>query len=152
MHVSSGEPGQGWKRSVKWLRLAVVLLIGTWLVVLTQQPTAIIVAGAAAVAVLLFRFRFTEQRFDLLIDRQPVRLHMYTDVSDRTWIRWTSGETTVRACIGEGRGSRWADYEIVLDEKSYRLRIWIRPLGDGYMISNYGREFEMAVLRNTYCC
>jgi hypothetical protein len=151
MDVSTAEPGGKWKRWVKWLRLTVVLLAGIWLVKLSHHNAAVWLAWIAAVVVLMYRFRITEQRFDLLVDRQPVQVNLYTDASRRTWIKWKSQRTAILSCIREPYSTGWVDHEIALDGKQYRLRILVKPIGDGYMISNHGRGFEMVVLRHTYC-
>eukprot|EP01034_Spumella_vulgaris_P035495 gene35495-43762_t len=81
----------------------------------------------------------------------PVQVNLYTDASRRTWIKWKSQRTAILSCIREPYSTGWVDHEIALDGKQYRLRILVKPIGDGYMISNHGRGFEMVVLRHTYC-
>jgi hypothetical protein len=150
MNVSTGEPDGKWKTWVKWILLAGVTLGGSWAVGLSQQDIGVSLGYAVTVGVLIYRFHITGQRFDLLIDRHPVRVNLYTDKSRRTWIDWKSQGTAARSCIRESYCTGWVDYEIALQGKQYQLRIFVKPIGDGYMISNYGRGFDMVVLRHTY--
>jgi hypothetical protein len=101
---------------------------------------------------MLYRYRLSEQRFELLIEQRPVRLTLYMDVRRRVWIEWNSQSGAGRACIGQSPGfSIWLDHEIELSGRQCDFRILVKKFPDGYMISNYGRGFDMKVLQNTFC-
>lgn len=150
-HVSTGEPDGKWKAWAKWLKLLGVLAVGGWLVRQSEQHIAVILVWAAILAVMCFRIRRTEQCLELLIDRHPVRLNIYTDISRRVWIEWKSREQAGRSCIREPYQEGWLDHVITLDGRQYSLLIFVKPFGDGYLVSNVGRGFEMVVVRNTCC-
>ena len=152
MHVSTGEPDGKWKAWVKWLRLAGVVLASIWLLRQSEHDIAILLVSGTVLAVMCARLRLTGQRLELLIDRRPVQLTLYTDLSRRVWLEWKGGERAVRSCIREPYQEGWLDHDIVLYGKRYSLRIFVKPFGSGYMMSNVGRGFDMTVVRNTCCC
>ncbi|MBQ5946970.1 hypothetical protein [Massilia sp. ST3] len=152
MHEITGEPAGKWKAWVKWIWLAIALLGGAWIVGMSRQDTGVTLAWAAVILFMMVRFRITEQRFDLLVDRHPVRVDIYTDKRRRTWIQWKSRGATMRACIQEAYCTGWVNHDITLDERTYPLRILVKPIGDGYMVFPASREFEMRVIRHSYSC
>lgn len=149
MNVSTGDPSGRWKPWIRWIRVIVVMLAGAWFVQFSEKNLAVIFAWVGVLAVLIYRLRVSEQRFDFLIDQQPVQITLYADKSRRTWIEVSSRSGTVRSCLLEAYCTGWIDYEIALDTKRFQLRILVKPIGAGYLISNYGREFDMVVLNNT---
>lgn len=152
-HASSGEPAGRWKLWAKWLRLVAAWAAGMWVAGQAEDRQAATLAVCAVLVVLMLRYRFLEQQFDLLIDGRPVRVKLYMNVQGRVWIAWTSAGVVRRARIGQWRQvGAWLDHEIGLGARRYPLRIYAKPGAGGYMISNVGRGFEMAVLRNTFCC
>ncbi|MFN3790017.1 hypothetical protein [Massilia sp.] len=149
-NASTGEPERSWQAWVKWLRLLGVALVGGWLLARSEQDTAIVLLFGALFAVLCSRLRLTAQRVELLIDGQAVQLMLYTDVSRRVWIACKSRNDCARACIMAPYSQGWVDHAINLDGKQYTLRILVKPFGAGYLVSNYGRGFDMVVVRNSW--
>lgn len=147
--VSTGAPSDQWKAWGKWLRLLGVLAAGTWLLSYSGQNPVVLLALAVVAGVMCFRMRLTEQRLDLLVDGRPVQLNLYTDVSRRVWLESRSSGTLVRSCLMASYHEGWIDHVLRLGGKPYPLRILVKPYGDGYLVSNQGRGFDMAVLRNT---
>lgn len=147
--VSTGAPDDRWKAWGKWLRLFGVVAAGTWLLRLTDQHLAVVLGLAALVVAMCYRLRLTEQRLDLLVDGRPVQLNLYTDMSRRVWLESRSGDTLVRTCIMPSYHQGWLDHVLRFGGKPYSLRIFVKPYGDGYLVSNQGRGFDMVVLRNT---
>lgn len=151
MHVSTGEPDGQWKAWVKWLRLLGVLVSGLWLLRHSEQDIAIVLVLGTVLSVMLFRMRLTGQRLDLLIDQHPVQVNLYTDISRRVWIECRNEGAVLRSCIRKPYEEGWLDHDIALSGKQYRVRIFVKPFGSGYMMSNVGRGFDMVVVRNTCC-
>jgi hypothetical protein len=149
-NASTGEPDSNWKAWVKWLRLLGVVLVAVWLLAHSEQDVAIVLVFGALFAVLCSRLRLTAQRVELLIDGKAVRLMLYTDVSRRVWIESKSPNNGARACVMAPYSQGWVDHAVTLDGKQYTLRILVKPFGAGYLVSNYGRGFDMVVVRNSW--
>jgi hypothetical protein len=150
LEASTGEPDGKWKAWIKWLRLAGVVAAGTWLLRLSEQDLAILLVLAVVLAVMCFRLRLTEQRIELLVDGHPVQLKLYTDVSRRVWLEALSEGRLERSCIMQAYHQGWLDHALALGGKRYALRIFVKTHGDGYLVSNKGRGFDMVVVRNTW--
>ncbi|MCC2974221.1 hypothetical protein [Massilia sp. IC2-476] len=148
-NVSTGEPDGQWKGWIKWLRLLGVLVAGIWLQKLWNQDIVVLLMMTVVLVVMLARLRLTEQRLDLLIDRHPVQLNLYTDPSRRVWLESRSDGVFERCRITDPYYQGWLDHTLTLRGRPYRLRIFVKTYGCGYMVSNYERGFEMRVLRNT---
>lgn len=148
-NVSTGEPDNQWKAWGKWLRLFGVVAAGTWLLRVSDQHIVVVLGLAAIVAVMCVRLRLTEQRLDLLVDGRPVQLNLYTDMFRRVWLESRSAGTLVRTCIMHSYQQGWRDHVLGLGGRQYSLRVLVRPYGDGYLVSNQGRGFDMVVLRNS---
>lgn len=124
--------------------------LGKWLASEASQKNAfVILACFALIALLICRLRLSEQKFDLLIDHRRVRVNLYMDWSRRAWIVWASGATSNRSCITEPYFTGWVDHEIALGTEQYKLRILVKPIGSGFLISNFDRGFKMEVLSNS---
>lgn len=149
--VSTGEPDGKWKAWAKWLRLLGVTVAGAWLLHHSEQDVAIVLVLGTVLAVMCARMRLTEQHLELLIDGHSVQLNLYTDISRRVWLEWKSREQAVRSCIRERYHEGWLDHGLALGGKQYSLRIFVKPFGNGYLVSNAGRGFDMVVVRNTCC-
>ena len=149
LEASTGEPDGKWKAWFKWLRLLGVAAAGTWLLRLSEQDGAMLLVLAVILAVMCFRLRLTGQRIELLIDGHPVRLDLYTDVSRRVWLEARSQGGLERSCIMQPYHQGWLDHALTLGGKRYVLQIFVKTYGDGYLVSNRGRGFDMVVLRNT---
>jgi hypothetical protein len=150
MNVSTGEPDGKWKTWVKWIVLLLVSLAAALAAEACEPNVGIALAWATAILLCLWRFPIAAQRFDLLIDQHAVQVNLYTDSFRRTWISWKSRDAAGRSCLGAPYFSGWVNHAIPLGGKQYQLRILIKPVADGYMISNYGRGFEMRVIRHTH--
>lgn len=150
MNVSTGEPDGKWKTWVKWIVMVLVSLAAVWATETCEQNTGIALAWAAAIFFCLWRFHIAAQRFDLLIDQHAVQVNLYMDSFRRTWISWKHRDAAGRSCIGAPSFSGWVKHAIPLEGTQYPLRIFIKPAAGGYMISNYGRGFEMNVIRHTH--
>ncbi len=148
-NVSTGAPDGKWKAWVKWLRLFSVILAAVWLLRYSEQHPVVALVCGALVVLVCARTRLSAQCLDLLIDGHPVQLTLYTDVSRRVWIEWTSRNERVRARIMEPYCQGWVDHDICLGGRQYSLRIFVEHFGGGYLVSNHGRGFDMVVLRNT---
>jgi hypothetical protein len=152
MDVSTGEPSGKWKQWARWLPLVGFAFMSVWALRGSQNAVGVGLALLGAFAVITYRYRLTEQRFELLIDRHHVDLVFYSDTRGRIWIEWYSEGKVQRTCLGQSWGnSVWLDHEIELGGKRYQLRIYVKPYPDGFMISNVGRGFDMVVLNNTFC-
>ncbi len=148
-YVSTSEPDGKWKGWIKWLRLLGVLVAGIWLQKLSNWNVPVLLVLAVFFVFMLTRLRLTEQRLDLLVDRRPVQLNLYTDPSRRVWLESRSDGVLERCRITDPYYQGWLDHTITLHGRPYTLRILVKPYGDGYMVSNHERGFEMLVLRNT---
>jgi len=150
MNVSTGEPEGRWKAWGKWLRLLGVAVAGIWMQRHSEQDMAILAVMGAVLAVMCWRMRLTGQQIELLIEQHPVQLNLYTDISRRVWLEWKSRGAAGRSCIRAPYHEGWGDHALTLEGKQYSLRIFVKPFADGYLVSNYGRGFDMVVVRNTW--
>ena len=153
MSISTREPSGKWKLWAKWL----ALIVAVYPVLYLSLKYRSVLNGAewfliALLIVALSKYRPVKQRFDLVIDGYPVRVTLYMNVLGQIWINWTSGADQGKSCIGKSYGVPiWLDHKINLKGKQFNLRIYAKRFPDGYMISNYGRGFDMAINYNAFC-
>jgi hypothetical protein len=151
-NVSSGEPSGRWKLWAKWcslLALGFALALMTGATRFGRQYAYVLFA---AMAVVIYRYRLTKQRLDLLIEQEQVQLTLFMDIRYRVWIEWSSRTHGGRACIGHWpRIPVWLDHEIDIGRQRFNLRIYARNFPGGYMVSNAGRGFQMTVVDNRFC-
>jgi hypothetical protein len=153
MSISTSDPSGRWKLWAKWLALITVGYPVLYLS-LVLRP---VLSGAEwflfpFIIVMLAKYPPVKQRFDLVIDGYPVRIMLYMNILGRIWINWKSGAVQGKSCIGKSYGVPiWLDHKINLNGKQFSLRIYAKRFPDGYMISNYGRGFDMEVTYNAFC-
>lgn len=150
MNTRSGDPDDRWKLSIKWIRLAAVFLVGSWLMWLDQDGVLVHVVAALLFGIAFHRLRLTEQRLDLVIDETPVELTLYRTIYNDLCLESTCNGVFTRSRLTVQSDTGWADHTIAVRGKPCRLRIFARPAGDGYTVSNSGRDFAMTVLRNRF--
>jgi hypothetical protein len=150
-NVSSGDPRDRWKLWANWFALLAISFALAWVVGATRIGREYPYVFLGAMFFALYRHRMLVQHLDLVVEQKLVHVTLFLDVRSRIWIDWNSQGFSGRACIGKSfRIPTWLDYEIELDRQRYNLRIYAKKYPDGYMISNYGRGFEMTVVDNRF--
>lgn len=148
---SSGNPIGRWKLWAKWLAL-LALALGPWVIVQTPGGRTYICWMDGFILLAMYRYRPLKQQLDLIIEGCQVRITLYLDVRCHIWIDQSSHASFSPSCLGKYYGVPvWLTHDFDLNGRRYNLLIYTAKFPSGFMVSNSGRNYDMKVIRNSFC-